>query len=153
MASKRLQASAADRAFNEAFASLAITVQEGEPLDRLLAVDLLVRMPAVAKNLERAAAGLPKTALKHPIPPAWIVPDTTTLPASAKLTEVRENVAQGLGPRVGRVVTTILSSGPSPRRSIPAVPFGIVPANARPKSQGRRSGPRPGTGALAGDPP
>ena len=97
-----------DEAFNGAFASLATAVQEGEALDRLLAADLLVRMPAVAKTLQGRASGLLRAALKHPIPPAWIVSESTSLPAGAKPGKVRENVAQALAHASGEWVPPYL---------------------------------------------
>lgn len=108
MASKKLQGSAADHIFTEAFDSLALAAQEGESLDRILAVDLIVRMSAAARTLQGRASGLLRTALRCPLPPAWIVSDTATLPAGAKPAEIRENVAQALAHASGEWVSSYL---------------------------------------------
>src|SRR5262249_46208353 len=104
MALKRLQASASEEAFRASFDSLAAATQAGAALDRLLAVDLLVRIPSVAKTLQSRASGLLREALKYSIPPMWIVSDTSSLPAGAKPAEVRENVAQALAHASGEWV-------------------------------------------------
>ena len=105
MASKRIQSIATDSAFGQAFAALVPAALEGDPLDRLLAVDLLVRIPAVAKTIQGDAAKLLATALEHPLPPAWAVSETASLPAGAKPAEVRENVAQALTQASGKWVS------------------------------------------------
>ena len=105
MASKRLQSLATNQTFAQAFASLGTIALEGNPLDRLLAIDLLVRIPAAAKGIQGSATKLLSVALQYPLPPAWAVSDTTGLPTGAKPAEVRENVAQALTWATGDWVT------------------------------------------------
>lgn len=96
MANKKLQASVSEAGFQIAFESLESYVKSASDLDRLLAVDLLVRMPAAAKTLLVGATRILQRALGSSLPPTWTVSDAAVLPAGAKPAEIRENVAQAL---------------------------------------------------------
>ncbi|MGH7070453.1 MAG: hypothetical protein ACREFO_10615 [Acetobacteraceae bacterium] len=108
MAAKRLPASATDPEFTRSFEALASDAQQGDSLDRLLAVDLLVRISAAAKPLKKPATALLSAALAHPLPPVWMISEAAILPAGAKPAGVRENVALALTHASGDWVLTYL---------------------------------------------
>lgn len=81
------------------FEGLGRIAEKGDDSDRLVAIDLLVRMPASMKNNKRVqeiATDVRRRSLSLPLPPLSIVSETKSLPGSAKPAEVRENVAEAL---------------------------------------------------------
>ena len=68
----------------------------GSALDRLLALDLLIRLPAASKKLADRAQQHLRNTLKTEIPPLNILNDSFQLPDQAKPADIRENIATGL---------------------------------------------------------
>ncbi|KAA0680357.1 hypothetical protein [Roseomonas genomospecies 6] len=91
---KHLEAAASPR-FDEALSWLGHAVTQGTEIDRLLAVDVLVRIGNAVKtragDVERAL----RSALGCPLPSLRVL-DAAALPPAAKASEVRENVVGAL---------------------------------------------------------
>jgi len=78
---------------------------------RLVAVDLLVRLPASMKNNKRVqvmALEVRQRVLSAPIPALGVISETKTLPGNGKPAEVRENVADALKDASGEWVSPYL---------------------------------------------
>lgn len=69
---------------------------QGDDLQRLVAIDLLVRIPASIRKIARAVQPIRKEALQLPIPPLSVIAEKRDLPAGAEPAEIRENVATAL---------------------------------------------------------
>src|SRR5882762_8575794 len=83
----------------QGFESLGHIAEKGDDSDRLIAIDLLVRIPASMKNNKRVqeiASDFRRRSLSLPLPPLSIISEKKSLPGSAKPAEVRENVAEAL---------------------------------------------------------
>ena len=80
----------------------------GTALDRLLALDLLVRLPAATKKLTSRAEKHLRATLKDEIPPLSILNDSSYLPEQAKPADIRENIAIGLSYAQGEWVRNYL---------------------------------------------
>jgi len=81
------------------FEGLGQIATSGDESNRLVAIDLLVRIPASMKNNKRVqamAADVRRTCLSLPLPPLSLISEKKSLPGSAKPAEVRENVAEAL---------------------------------------------------------
>jgi len=70
-------------------------------LHRLVAIDLLVRIPASIRKIARAAQALRQEVLRLPIPALSIIVEKRDLPDGAEPAEVRENVAKALADATG----------------------------------------------------
>jgi hypothetical protein len=77
---------------------------EGPEIDRLIAIDLLVRIPASIRKVEKFAQSLRAEALHQPLPPLSTISEKKGLPTSAKPAEIRENVAKALNQATGEWV-------------------------------------------------
>ncbi len=74
---------------------------QGNDVHRLVALDLLVRIPASIRKIARIAQPLRKEALRLPIPPLSIIAEKKDLPDGAEPAEIRENVAKALADAAG----------------------------------------------------
>jgi hypothetical protein len=84
------------REFSSGWEAVLRGVERAEGVDRLLYVDLLVRLPSFVKKLKGEADLALSKALEHPLPDLNLVTDTKSLPTDAKPAEVRENVVAAL---------------------------------------------------------
>lgn len=96
MANRLLSEYAESPAFLQTFDRLHQHAISGSDLDRLLATDLLVRLPAAHKKLAPRAERHLKDSLTSELPPLHILNNTTHLPHLAKPADIRENVALAL---------------------------------------------------------
>jgi hypothetical protein len=83
----------------QGFEGLGHIAESGDDSSRLVAIDLLVRLPASMKNNKRVqamAADVRRASLSLPLPALSIISEKKSLPGSAKPAEVRENVAEAL---------------------------------------------------------
>jgi hypothetical protein len=88
----------------QGFEGLGQIAKSGDDSNRLVAIDLLVRLPASMKNNKRVqamAADVRRTSLSAPLPSLSIISEKKSLPGSAKPAEVRENVAEALKDAAG----------------------------------------------------
>lgn len=74
---------------------------QGSDVHRLVAIDLLVRIPASIRKIARAAQPLRQEALQLPIPPLSAIAEKRALPDGAEPAEIRENVAKALTDATG----------------------------------------------------
>lgn len=96
MAAKKLAKAVGTPMLDAGFDALGVEAKNGEGLNRLLSVDLLVRLPSFVKKLKPKANELLTKALTRELPPLSLVKGTKGLPAEAKPAEIRENVAYAL---------------------------------------------------------
>ncbi len=82
--------------FQTGFKALGQEAKTGHGIERLLAVELLVRLSNFVKKLKPEASNLLKDALEEQLPLLSLVAETKNLPAGAKPAEIRENVALSL---------------------------------------------------------
>jgi hypothetical protein len=78
--------------------------RSGDDTSRLVAIDLLVRLPASMKNNKRVqamASEVRRASLSLPLPALSTISDKKSLPGSAKPAEVRENIAEALKDATG----------------------------------------------------
>jgi hypothetical protein len=96
MASRRMQDASTQPEFVRAFHEVGEACR-ASGLEQLLAIALVVRISELVKgNLKKIAARILQQALIQPPEPLRIVSDTSHLPAEAKQSEIRENVALAL---------------------------------------------------------
>lgn len=76
------------------------TARDNE-VNRLIAIDLLVRIPASIKKVARTAKPIREEALRSAIPPLSVIFEKKELPEGAEPAEVRENVAKALADASG----------------------------------------------------
>jgi hypothetical protein len=91
-------------ALTAAFSGLAEIARLGAPIDRLVALDLLVRVPASMKNNKRVqnmARDIRHQVLDAAPPPLSLVVGKRDLPGNAEPAEIRENVAAALNDASG----------------------------------------------------
>ena len=96
MAQKLLAGFVQTDQFNVGFDRLKKFATEGSSLDRLLALDLLVRLPAASKKLSKCAERKLREILYFSPPPLQLVNNTSPLPNLAKPADIRENIAISL---------------------------------------------------------
>lgn len=82
--------------FQTGFKALGQEAKTGEGIERLLAVELLVRLSSFVKKLKPEASNLLKDALEEQLPLLSLVAEAKDLPDGAKPAEIRENVALSL---------------------------------------------------------
>ena len=80
----------------------------GSSIDRLLAIDLLVRLPAASKKLSARAEVHLNESLRVELPPLHFVNNHSNLPKHAKPADIRENIALGLKHAQGEWVENYL---------------------------------------------
>jgi hypothetical protein len=93
------------------FEDLGQIAKSSDDSGRLVAVDLLVRLPASMKNNKRVqtlALEVRRKVLSAPIPMLLVISETKTLPGNGKPAEVRENVAESLKDASGEWVCPYL---------------------------------------------
>lgn len=97
MAAKQMQAVSSQPIFHQAFRELGEACLHAEGADRLLAIDLLVRISElVRKEFTREAAEILSRVLTTEPEGTWTINESRTLPAEAKPAEIRENIAIAL---------------------------------------------------------
>lgn len=96
MLSKRRASIAENPLFQLGLERLKYHVIAGAPIDKLIAVDLLVRVPASIRKAQPVAKAYRSEVLAQPLPPLSIVFEKKGLPATAEPAEIRENVAKAL---------------------------------------------------------
>ncbi|MEA2878503.1 MAG: hypothetical protein QOF14_3699 [Hyphomicrobiales bacterium] len=96
MSDKRRSSATADPRLVEGLRRLGGWAATGSGAERLIAIDLLVRIPASIRKLERTALPFRAEALRTPIPPLSIIAEKKNLPEGAEPAEIRENVAKAL---------------------------------------------------------
>jgi hypothetical protein len=91
----------------DALEGLGRIAQSGDDISRLVAIDLLVRLPASMKNNKRVqeiSSTVRQAVLSLPLPPLALISETRDLPDGAKPAEIRENVAVALNDASGEWV-------------------------------------------------
>lgn len=96
MANRALISVLTTQEFQVGFANLTGDAAHTEGLDRLLSIDLLVRLSSFAKKLVPTAVDALTRGLTTPLPPLLLAAESSDLPNDAKPAEIRENVAQAL---------------------------------------------------------
>jgi len=92
-----MQAVSSQPIFHKAFRELGEACLRAEGADRLLAIDLLVRISElVKKEFTREAAEILSRVLSKEPDGTWTIAESRTLPAEAKPAEIRENIAIAL---------------------------------------------------------
>ena len=96
MAARKLLDVVDTDAFDSGLAGTGETAKNGQGIERLIAVDLLMRLGGfvkkIAPKIERTLSG----ALQTQIPPLGLLEDSNRLPEGAKSAELRENIASAL---------------------------------------------------------
>jgi hypothetical protein len=105
MASRRIMTLAEGKPFLEGFSALGRSSVEGSGLERLLAIDLLVRIPSYVRPLRKEAAIWLTRSLAEQPPGIWTITESKDLPREAKPAEVRENIVLSLQHASGEWVT------------------------------------------------
>ena len=93
------------------FEDLGQIARSSDDVSRLVAIDLLVRLPASMKNNKRVqsmALEVRRKILSAPIPMLLMISETKKLPGNGKPAEVRENVAESLKDATGEWVCPYL---------------------------------------------
>ncbi len=109
MAKRLLPALVDDPLFLSGFDRLEEFASVDSDIDRLLAIDLLVRLPAASKKLANRAEAHLSSALTRVLPPLYELHDASRLPDQAKPADIRENIAIGLKLASGKWVEDYLS--------------------------------------------
>ncbi len=105
MASKVIISLASSPKLLTGFASLGDTARNTDGIDRLLAIDLIVRLSSLVKGLKPMAEVLLAESLGRPLPSMSLVTESKELPTEAKPAEIRENIAVALAYASGEWVT------------------------------------------------
>src|SRR5262249_46630112 len=89
MAARQLTSQIGSDEFVRGFDCLCLAEKERVGVDRLIAVDLIVRLSKFAKKLMPKAQGALTAALATELPPSWLLVHSKSLPPVAKPAEVR----------------------------------------------------------------
>lgn len=104
MAAKALISVADTQEVRIGFFTLGEVARNADGLERLLAIDLIVRVSSLVKSLKPQAENKLSAALARPLPPMSLAADSKELPQEAKPAEIRENIAIGLAHASGEWV-------------------------------------------------
>ena len=96
MAARKLLDIVDTGAFDSGLASIGETAKNGQGIERLVAVDLLMRLGGFVKKIAPKIESTLSDALQTPIPPLGLLENSNRLPEGAKSAELRENIASAL---------------------------------------------------------
>lgn len=96
MAEKKLNDFVGTESFDRVWSDLIQGIERSDELERLLYVDLVIRISSFIKKLKRKVEAQLPLALSRPLPCLAQVSNTKALPDEAKPAEIRENVALAL---------------------------------------------------------
>jgi len=96
MAARQLVSVAETNEFQSAFQSIGDEARYGSDIERLVAVDLVVRLSNFVKKLAPVAKDILRKAITDDFPPVSLLSETEILPNGAKSAELRENVVIAL---------------------------------------------------------
>ena len=96
MATRQLVSVAETDEFQSAFQSIGDEARYGSDIERLVAVDLVVRLSKFVKKLAPVAKDILGKAMSDDFPPVSLLSETSILPTGAKSAELRENVVIAL---------------------------------------------------------
>lgn len=96
MAARQLTSVIESEDFRSGFNEVGKKAKVGEGIDRLVAVDLLMRLSKFVRKLAPPTKDVLSDALSDPLPPATLLSESKTLPETAKPAEFRENIAAAL---------------------------------------------------------
>jgi len=83
-------------AFDSGLASISETAKSGQDIERLIAIDLLMRLAGFVKKITPKIENTLRDALQTQIPPLGLLEASNRLPEGAKSAELRENIANAL---------------------------------------------------------
>jgi len=101
MAARKLLDIVDTGAFESGLMSISETAKSSQGIERLVAVDLLMRLAGFVKRIAPKIESILNDALQTPIPSLGLLEDTNRLPKGAKPAELRENIASALRYAVG----------------------------------------------------
>jgi len=104
MAARQLVSVTDTKKFDAGFRAVGEIAEFGTGSDRLVAIDLIVRLSKFVKKLVPLARDILENALKQELPSVSLLGETESLPKGAKPAEFRENVARALHHATGEWV-------------------------------------------------